>query len=289
MRSNSVSENSGYNKILLRRSGSVLVNIFLYGVCLTYIYPFFWLLCNSFKNTAQITLSTFRLPHPFTLYAYKTILATSGLYKAVFNSLFNTAVSLLFIVIFAFVIGYFLSRYSFKGRKFLYGFFLIGMLIPGAALTIPVYILFNKLGLLNTHFTLLFPYVTFGLPMSMFLYDSYVKTIPRSIEEAAFVDGASINKIMTSIMFPICRPITGTLIVLNFMSLWNEFAFALVLNPGNNYRTIPVWLTNFSGQYGSDMAVQIAGMLVGSLPIIIMYLFLREKMMEGLAAGAVKG
>ena len=121
--------------------------------------------------------------------------------------------------------------------------------------------------------------------------DLFIGNVPHhpSIEEAAFVDGASVNYIMTHIIFPICRPITSTVLILNFMSLWNEFSFALVLSSKAQFRTIPVWLTTFQGQYSGNMPVRITAMLIGSLPIIIMYIFFREKMMEGMAAGAVKG
>ena len=273
----------------VRRVLKVLLNIVVYGFCFSYLYPFIWLLINSFKDRAQFAVDTFNFPTKATLYAYNVIFSKPEVYRAAFNSIFNTGVSLIFIVGFSYVIGYFLSRYMFKGRNILYAFFLLGMVIPGSTLIIPLYILFNRFGLINTYFTLIFPYITFSLPLSIFLYDSYMRTISRSIEEAAFVDGATINQIMVRVMFPICRPITGTVLIFNFMGLWNEFQLALILNSAPPFRTIPVWLTNFQGMYSSDMPVRITAMLIGSLPIILTYLFFREKMMEGMAAGAIKG
>jgi len=273
----------------IRRALTILLNIFVYFLCFTYLYPFIWLLINSFKDRTQFAVNTFNLPAKATLYAYNVIFGRPDVYRAAWNSIFNTGVSLVFIVIFSYVVGYFLSRYTFRGRKILYAFFLLGMVIPGSTLIIPIYILFNRFGLINTYLTLIFPYITFSLPLSIFLYDSYMRTISRSIEEAAFVDGATVNQIMVKIMFPICRPITGTVLIFNFMGLWNEFQLALILNSAQQLRTIPVWLTNFQGMYSSDMPVRITAMLIGSLPIIVMYLFFREKMMEGMAAGAIKG
>lgn len=267
----------------------ILVNIILYGFCVTYIYPFLWLFYNSFKDRQQFAKNVFALPSPGTLSAYKQIFGKPEVYNAIFNSVFNTLISLVLIVIITFSVSYFLSRYSFPGRKFLHVFFLIGMLVPVHSLLIPIYILFNRIGMTNNYFALIAPYVTFALPMGIFLYESYIKTIPRAIEESAFVDGATTNQIMMKIMYPICRPITGTVLILNFMGLWNEFSFALILNSNAKFRTIPVWLTTFQGQYSSNMPVRIAAMLIGSLPIIIMYIFFRDKMMEGMAAGAIKG
>lgn len=290
MTENKIGEH-GYTKFYRIRTGivKVLVNVILYFFCLTYLFPFLWLFYNSLKDRTQFSVSAFALPDPPTLYAYKHIFGSKEVYSAIWNSVYNTLVSLIFIVGVSFVIAYFLSRYNFKGKKLIYGFFLVGMLIPVHALLIPLYIEWKALGLTNSSFALIPAYITFALPISIYLYDSYMKSIPRSIEEAAFVDGATLQQIMIKIMFPICRPITGTVLILNFMSLWNEFSFALVLNSKAEYRTIPVWLTTFQGQYSGNMPVRITAMLIGSLPIIIMYLFFREKMMEGMAAGAIKG
>jgi len=271
------------------RIGKFIVNVILWGFCVTYIYPFVWLIINSFKDRPQFAYNTFLPPNPFTTYAYQKIFSSMEVYQALFNSIFNTVVSLVFIVALSFMLGYFLSRYWFPGRKAVYGFFMIGMVIPASTVIIPTYILFNKIGLLNTHFTLLFPYIAGALPLSIFLYDSYIKTVPRTIEEAAFVDGANVVQIMLRVVFPICLPISGTVLILNFMGIWNEFQLALILTNAPPFRTIPVWLTTFQSLYSSDMPVRITAMLIGSLPIIIVYLILREKMMEGLAAGAVKG
>ncbi|WP_077534222.1 carbohydrate ABC transporter permease [Massiliimalia massiliensis] len=289
-RTNRINEN-GYSVFYRIRIGvlKVLINLILYFLCLTYIFPFLWLFYNSLKDRKQFSVSVFALPNPPTLYAYKHIFSSPDVYRAIFNSVYNTLISLVLIVSISFVLAYFLSRYHFKGRRLIYGFFLVGMMIPIHALLIPLYIEWNSLNMTNSYFALLPAYVTFALPMAIYLYDSYMKTVPRSIEEAAFVDGASVNYIMTHIMFPICRPITSTVLILNFMSLWNEFSFALVLNSKAQFRTIPVWLTTFQGQYSGNMPVRITAMLIGSLPIIIMYIFFREKMMEGMAAGAVKG
>lgn len=290
MNRNKIGE-QGYTRFYRIRTGVLksLVNLILYFFCLTYLFPFLWLFYNSLKDRKQFSLSVFALPDPPTLYAYKHIFGSREVYTAIGNSVYNTLVSLMFVIVISFVIAYFLSRYNFKGKRTIYGFFLVGMVIPVHALLIPLYIEWTNLGMSNSYFALLPAYITFALPISIYLYDSYMKTISRSIEEAAFVDGASVQYIMIKIMFPICRPITGTVLILNFMNLWNEFSFALVLNSKAEYRTLPVWLTTFQGQYSGNMPVRITAMLIGSLPIITMYLFFREKMMEGMAAGAVKG
>lgn len=266
-----------------------VVNALLYLFCASYIYIFIWLILNTFKNRATFSMSTFSFPTKFYLGNYLGIFKGGNFFTAFYNSAFNTVVSIVVIVILAFVVAYFLSRYTFRGRNFLYGFFLVGMLMPLLSLLIPLYIQFHNLGIVNKHYTLLFPYIAFNLPMGIYLFDSYMRTIPRSIEEAAFVDGATVNYIMVRIMFPLCLPILGTILVLDFMGIWNEFAFALVLASQPKFMTIPIWLANFQGQYGADIPGRLTAMFISMVPIILIYLFFRERMMQGMMAGAVKG
>jgi raffinose/stachyose/melibiose transport system permease protein len=286
-------EEVGKPRSAARTFGRALLSIVANGIlllfCVSYIFPFVWMLYNTLKTQPKFILDTFSLPIPPTWQNWRDIFSFADTWSALLNSAYNTAVSMALIVFFAFTVGYFLSRYSFRGRNFIYGFFLVGMLVPIYALLVPVYIQFNRFGMVNHRYTLLIPYVAFSLPQAIYLYDSYMRTIPRSIEEAAFVDGATTNQIMGTIMFPMCLPMTGTILVLNFLGLWNEFPFALVLVSGVGYRTVPIWLTTFQGQYTGQITMRITAMVIAMAPIIIAYFFLRDRMMEGLTAGAVKG
>ena len=233
-------------RLLGRGIAKTVVNAILYLFCASYIYIFVWLIMNTLKDRPTFSTSTFSFPLHLYLGNYKGIFTGGDFFTSLFNSLFNTVISMILVLIFSFVVAYFLSRYTFRGRNFLYGFFLIGMLMPLLSLLIPMYIQFHILGLTNSRFTLLFPYIAFNMPVAIYLFDSYMRGIPRSIEEAAYVDGASVNYIMTKIMFPLCMPIMGTILVLDFMGIWNEFPFALVLASQPQFRTIPIWLANLS-------------------------------------------
>lgn len=267
----------------------VIVNAILYLFCASYIYIFVWLILNTLKTNQSFAINTVGFPAHLYFGNYIKIITGVDFYTAFFNSIFNTAISIVFVIILSFVVSYFLSRYTFRGRTFLYGFFLIGMLMPLLSLLIPMYIQFHNLGMLNKRYTLLLPYIAFNMPVAIYLFDSYMRTIPREIEEAAFADGATVNYIMLRIMFPLCLPIIGTILVLDFMGIWNEFPFALVLASGAKFRTIPIWLSSYQGLYGSDTTGRFTAMFISMVPIIIVYLFFREKMMQGMTAGAVKG
>lgn len=271
------------------RGLAISVSAILWLLCATYIYPFIFMFYNSFKTEAAYRSDPYSLPSHPTLIAYRGIFGGHDVYTAFFNSLFNTVFAIIGIVILSFLCAYFLSRYRFKGRTFLYGFFLAGLFVPGLGLLIPTYIQFHALRMLNHRWTLLLPYITGGLPTAIYLYDSYLRTIPRSLEEAAFIDGATIPDIIRLIMFPVCLPMTATLVVIDFLGHWNEFALALVLNPDPRLRTMTVWLSLFQTQYEANLTGKLTAMLIITLPVIITYFIFREQMMRGLAAGAVKG
>ncbi len=198
-------------------------------------------------------------------------------------------VSTVIVLFLAFIIGYFLARFSFTGKKALTAFFMFGMLIPIHALLVPTFILFKKLNLFDQRFTLIIPYVAFGLPIAVFLFTSYIKGIPKELEEAAIIDGASFSKILFSIIFPVCRPIVLTIGILQFFSKWNEFPFALVLVNSEKYKTIPIGLRNFSGQYATNYPLLMAGLVLAIIPVILIYVIFNKKIIEGMTSGAVKG
>uniref|UniRef100_A0A7V4TFV6 Carbohydrate ABC transporter permease n=1 Tax=Candidatus Caldatribacterium saccharofermentans TaxID=1454753 RepID=A0A7V4TFV6_9BACT len=268
---------------------SAVINGILLLFCASYIFPFAWLFYTSLKSQKSFLVNMFGPPIPPTLENYQKLFSDKALIQALFNSFFNCLLSIILIVVFSFSVGYVLARYNFKGRNLLYLTFVAAMLVPVHALLVPTYVYFGTLNLLNKRFTLLLPYVTFGLPVAIYLYESYIRTIPKEIEEAARIDGASTSYVMLRVIFPICLPITGTVILLNFMGIWNEFPFALVLASHPRTRTVTVWLSTLTGLYSGSIPLRLTALLVACLPIIIVFILLRQKMIESVAAGAIKG
>ena len=187
------------------------------------------------------------------------------------------------------MVGYILARVRFKLNRVLYVMFLMGMLIPIHSLLVPIYVVFQKCGISNQWYTLLLPYVSFGLPMGIFLVEGYVQGIPVSLEEAAAIDGSTFTHTLWSIIFPICRPILVTVGIIQIFSCWNEFSFALVLIKNVALQTVPLALTQFKGQFASDYPKQMAAMLITMSPIIIMYFAGSKQIIKGMVSGAVKG
>jgi raffinose/stachyose/melibiose transport system permease protein len=267
----------------------IAMNLFLLFFAITAIFPPIWMLYNSMKTSAEFAQNILNLPGQIDFSNYVTIFTSSRVFMALGNSLFNAVISTAGIVLFSFIIGYFLARYQFRGRNLLFGFFLFGLLVPIHGLLVPVFIQFKSIGMLNNRFTLIPPYVAFGMSTAIFLIESYVRTIPTEIEESAFIDGAGTLSLLLRVIFPICRPIIATVAILAFLGAWNEFAFALVLLRDEGLRTVPLWLTTFSGERTTDYTGLMAALTVASIPVIVVYFIFRERIVQGFIAGAMKG
>ena len=269
----------------------VILNVILWLFSLTCIFPLIWMLYSSLKEKRQFNADIIGLPKTPTLANYQKILSNKdyNLLQTMGNSIRSTVLSVILIVLIAFIVGYILSRIDFKLNKPLYIMFLMGMLIPIHSLMVPIYIIFSRSGLSNRWFTLLFPYVAFALPMSIFLVQGYVKGIPTELEEAAAIDGSGFTKTLFGIILPVCKPILVTVAIINVFGCWNEFSFALILIKDSALYTVPLGLKQFTGQFNSDYPKIMAAMLVTMAPIVILYFVFSKEIIKGMVAGAVKG
>ena len=269
----------------------VILNGILMIFSLTCIFPLVWMFYSSFKEKRAFNADIMGLPSEPTLVNYIRILTNSDyhLAESMWNSVRTTALSVFFIVLFGFIVGYILARVRFRGNRLLYMMFLMGMLIPIHSLLVPVYVVFNNTGMSNKWFTLLLPYVSFGLPLSIFLVEGYVKSIPIALEEAAAIDGSSFSRTLWTIILPMCKPILVTVAIIQVFGNWNEFSFALVLIKDVALQTVPLALTQFKGQFASDYPKQMAAMLITMSPIIVLYFAFSKEIIKGMVAGAVKG
>ena len=270
---------------------SVFLNLVMVIFSLTCIFPLVWMLYSSLKEKRAFNADIIGLPKEPTLTNYIRILTNSDYHlgESMMNSVRTTGLAVLFIVLFGFIVGYILARVRFKGNRLLYAMFLMGMLIPIHSLLVPIYVVFNKAGISNKWFTLLLPYVSFGLPLAIFLVEGYVKGIPIALQEAAAIDGSSFSRTLWTIILPICKPILVTVAIIQVFGNWNEFSFALVLIKDVALQTVPLALTQFKGQFASDYPKQMAAMLITMSPIVILYFAFSKEIIKGMVAGAVKG
>lgn len=280
------------NKVLEKYIGKFIIfgmNGFLFIFAITAIFPPIWMFYNSLKENQEFSHNIVALPTRVTLENYQTIFGSSLVFRALFNSLFNSVISTIAIIALSFVIAYFLARYQFPGRNLLYAFFLFGLLVPLYGLLVPVFIQFNDMGMINNRFTLLLPYIAFGLSQAIFLIEGYIHSIPTELEEAAYIDGATFPQMLINIILPICTPVIATAAILSFLATWNEFGFALVLLTGEEYKTIPLWLNTFQGERTVNYTTLMAALTIASIPVVSIYFLFREKIIQGFVDGALKG
>lgn len=263
---------------------------FVFAACaLMSIYPLFWMLLNSFKDTNEImTGNSFGLPKVWKFANYTDALIERGILKYFWNSIFVTACTLILTLTLAIMLSYGLTRMKWRLSVSVKTVVTIGILLPSQIVIIPIFMMLRNLGLINSPFSLILTISAFNLPMATLMISSFMKDIPFEMEEAAVMDGASLSLILKKIIIPIIKPAIATASINIFMNSWNEFIYALVLITGDENRTLPVALINYSsGKYGTDYGGMFAAMVITSiLPILLFVLFSKE-VERTISAGAI--
>jgi raffinose/stachyose/melibiose transport system permease protein len=196
-----------------------------------------------------------------------------------------TAVSTVLVVILSAMCSFVLARVTRRWSTWAFGLFLAGIIIPGGLGVIPLYLMFRDLGLLGSPWALIIIYVGGNMPMSVFLYTVFLRAIPREYEEAALIDGCPRWRIFFSVTFPLARPITGTIVILTAIGIYNDFFTPLLYLIGSDYTTLPLALMNFSTKYYTDWGAIFAGLLIAIAPVLVCYLAMQRSIMRGFSGG----
>jgi len=263
--------------------------ILLAGMLLFLLFPFYWTFVTSVKPEGELYGKTVTYwPKAFTFGSYRRLFADFHFLGPMSNSLLVAAMTTAISLTVSLMAAYAFSRFRFRGRKLLMTMFLTNNMFPTVLLLIPLYAIMRKIGVLYTPLSLVLSYTTFTIPFSIWLLNGYLSDVPRSLEEAAMVDGANRAQAFTRIILPIlvpCIVATGAYV---FMTSWNEYTFAVMFTNEAN-RTIPVALKNFIGQLGVEWGMLTAGGIITIIPVCIMFFFAQKRLIAGLTAGAVKG
>lgn len=268
--------------------GAVLANALMTGFSLVSIYPFFWLLVNSFKTEREFSEDIFSFPKQWVFDNFIYVLREAKMELYAFNSFLNSVCSVAVVVLLSYIAGYFFSRFLFRFQKALYLFFMIGLFIPTVSLIVPMFMQFRLFNLLDKWYTLFPVYVAFGFPMAIFLIESFIGSIPIEIDEAATIDGCGLFRTMFHIILPLTAPVLSTVIILQFLNAWNEFPFALVLIKSDHLKTVALGLRNFSTQFTTNYVAMFAAMSVAMFPVMAVYAVFSKKIMVGMTSGSVK-
>lgn len=251
-------------------------------------YPLFYMFITSIRpQNGFFTESPWLPSSRSTLDNYLNVLENGfGLYLA--NSIFVTVVSVLLILAVSLLASYAIARVQNRFVRIVFNLFLIGLAIPLQATIIPIFALITNLGLYDTLFALILPYVAFGIPLSVLVLVTYIRDIPNELHEAMKLEGATNFQILRILVIPLSRSAIITVIIYQAIQVWNGFLFPLVLTQSPDVRVLPLALWNFQGQYSTNIPAVMAAVFLSALPIILLYVFGRRQLLSGLIAGFSK-
>ena len=264
----------------------IVVMVFAF---LIFIIPFYFILLNSLKNRRDAGLMNLNLPDALHFENFAEVLTTNNfmLVRAFFNSVIITTGSILVLVVVCSLGGYVLQRIAGKfimGINFL---ILVGLMVPPAIM--PTIWVMQTLGIYRSLFGMIFVEAALNIPFTTMLYRGYTASIPREIEEAAYVDGCSSIRSFIQIIFPLLLPVTATVIVLSAVNIFNDFVNPLYFLPGSQYPTVQLTLYNFMGRYTNAYNMLFADVVLITIPPLLLFIFFNKKIVSGITAGAVKG
>ena len=268
-----------------------LFYLILIAVSVIFIAPVLIVLMNSFKGQFYISATPFKLPDSETfvgLENYINGLRKTGFFSAFVYSLFITVSSVAAIVFFTSMAAWYISRVRNAATKTLYYFFLFSMIVPFQMVMFSISKIANSLSLDNPIGIILI-YLGFGAGLSVFLFSGFISGIPKEVEEAALIDGATPVQMYFLVVFPMMKPIAITVAILNAMWVWNDYLLPYLVI-GNKYKTIPIAVQYLQGGYGSrDMGALMAMLVLSIIPVVVFYLLCQKYIIKGVVAGAVKG
>ncbi|GIW41888.1 MAG: ABC transporter permease [Candidatus Binatia bacterium] len=253
------------------------------------LFPFLWMTVASFTPERQLLGAEFFRPRGFVLEHYRALFAERGFGRAIRNSLIVAGTTTLFCVVLGSLCAYALARFRFRGRSLVLGFVLAATMFPQISIVSPLYLLLRALGLVDTYPGLVLPYLTFAMPLTVWLLVGFFRELPPELEEAALVDGAGRLRALAEVVFPISLPAVAATSILTFLYCWNEFLFALSFTLGPERQTVPVAVALFRGQYRVPWGQILAASVVTTLPVVALVLAFQRRIVRGLVSGALKG
>ncbi|MEV0810937.1 carbohydrate ABC transporter permease [Micromonospora sp. NPDC050200] len=267
---------------LLRTAGSQLL---LWAYAAIAFGPLLLVLIGSLRPNAEILRTPVGLPSSFDLTNYTRAWQTASISMYFINSLTVTCASVALCVSVSAMAAYALSRWKFRGRALLAAFFLSGLMIPAKLGLLPVFYMFQSMGLIDSRIGLVLLYAASGIPFSVFVIMGFMRGLPGELEEAARIDGANEGRLFVSVVLPLMRPALAVATVFQFAPTWNDFFYPLVLLRSGDKYTIPVGLTRFFGEFAADRGTLFAGLVIALVPLAVVFALATKQIVAGLTAG----
>lgn len=252
------------------------------------LFPLYWMVTLALKNNSEIYGDNLiGLPRDWEWGNFVKAFSKGNIGQYFFNSIVVTGLTILFTLVLSVMISYAVVRLKWMFSKLVYGLFLLGMMLSVQAVLLPLYLMLNPI--LNTHWALIIPNVAFAMPTAVILTVGSLKDLPKEIEEAAFIDGASIYQIFFRIVVPLLRPIMSSVGILTYLNSWNELMLAVTMVSGEKYKTLTVGINDLIGKYSTDWGIMGAALTIATIPTVLLFAFLSKSIQKSLTLGAVKG
>ncbi len=264
------------------------IAVLLWGYAAMVLLPLLLVVSNALRPTRDIFKNPVGLPTAISFDSFVKAWEEASFNVYFFNSLFITVTSVLLATISAALAAYILGRYVFTGSRALTAYFLAGLMLPFRLAIVPLFLMLNNMGLIDNRMGLILVYAATGIPFSVFILSAFFRQLPQELSEAARIDGAGEFTIFGRIMLPLVRPALATVVVFQFVPLWNDFFFPLVLLRSTGKWTLPVGMTRFFGEFQADWSTLFAGLIITTLPLIIIFLLATKQIIAGLTAGVGK-
>lgn len=279
---------SSQDKVKSKRDWSMHIILLVWTILI--IVPILWVIMNSFKTSASILTEPYALPIPPQIENYEKAWGEAGLGRGFLNSIYITALSVISIVFFAALPAYVMARKVFRGKNVVYYYFISGLMFPTFVAMVPLFLLMNNLNLLDSHIGLLLVYTAYSLPFTIFILFAFFRTLPKSLEEAAVIDGAGPYRTFFSVMLPLAKPGLISAAIFNVVGIWNEYVISLILIQSPELKTLPVSVANLMlvMQYKTDWGALYAGLIMSIIPVVIIYLIFQSQLTAQTTSGALK-
>ena len=276
-------------KLRYRFTESILPHMALLIYTAIALFPIILIIINSFKTRKAIFGEPLAFPNAetFSLEGYMTVWERAGFPIYFRNSLVVTVASIFFILLFGAMAAYALSEYDFRGNTLMGLYLALGIMIPIRLGTVGILRLVASMGLVNNLLSLILVYVAMGLPLTIFVLQSFMRQVPREMKEAARVDGASEYRIF-GLVLPMVRPAVATVAVFVMIPIWNDLWFPLILAPGEETKTVTLGVQQFLGQFVSDWNAVLSSLTLAMIPVLILYIIFSRQLIRGITSGAIK-